>query len=180
MQSLLVRNKVLSKRIVATHANKKNSEHSVFQLNNKAPIVSTKDVKEAFEMTQHMTSYQRLRYFRQMGIDYKRSLQYIKMIEQFDETFEASKSMETPQATVDEELMFMTVDIGDVDEDERFPSNSTDEHEHFPSGEEEAFGTHVNNMKDGLKHAWHAPLSITAIFFVMLAIKYIVEQDYIH
>lgn len=172
MQSLLVRNKVLPKRIVATHAYNNNSEHSVFQRNNKAPIVSTKDVKEAFEMTQHMTSYQRLRYFRQMGIDYKRSLQYIKTIEQFDETFEASESMETPLAEVDDELMFDTVDIVDTDEDER-----------FPLGEEDAFSTHVNKMKDGfdgLKHAWQAPLSITAIFFVMLAIKYSLEQGYIH
>jgi hypothetical protein len=154
-----------------THANKKNSDHSVFQLNNKSPFVSIKDVKEAFEMTRHMTSYQRLRYFRQMGIHYKRSLQYIKMIEQFDETLKASKSMDTPLPDADEELIFATVDIVDTDEDERFPLNDAAEGDAFTTDTTDTIKT-----KDTVKHAWHAPLSILAIFAAMLALKYLLEQ----
>lgn len=174
-----------ARKLITTRAKNNGPDHSVFQLNNKSPFISIKDVKEAFEMTRYMSSYARLRYFRKMGIHYKRSIEYLNMIEQFDETFKTSESMEQPLTEHNEDLAFMTIDIVYPDEDERFPMDSSEqlgkmiadaansiEEKNLKANEDNPFD---NNM---LSKGLQALLSITTIFTTMIIIKYIAEMHH--
>lgn len=174
-----------ARKLITTRAKNNGPDHSVFQLNNKSPFISVKDVKEAFEMTRYMSSYERLRYFRKMGIHYKRSNEYLNMIEQFEETLKASKSMEQPLSQGEEDLAFMTVDIIYPDEDERFPIDSTEQLGQMiadvaRSKEKESLKTNEDNLfdKNMVSNGLQALLSITAIFTTMIMIKYIVEMHH--
>jgi len=163
-----------ARKLITTRAKNNGSDYSVFQLNNKSPYISIKNVKEAFEMTRHMSSYERLRYFRKRGIHYKRSLQYLEMIEQLDETLKVSKSMELPVNEDYEELSFMTVDIVYPDEDERFPIDKSEQlgkmiADVALSKEQESLKANI--FRKDLK----ALVSIIAIFTTMIVIKYMFE-----
>lgn len=165
---------------IITRAQKNNADHhSIFQLNKTSPFISIKDVKEAFEMTQYMTSYERLRYFRNMGIHYKRSVQYMKMIEEFDETLRISKSLQQPVSNdFEEDLSYVTIDIFDVDEDERFPNEQANELANMIANvaQEKDEMRHVHKNDEKTKEFFRAFLSIFTIFAAMMTFKYLLEQ----
>lgn len=175
---MFLNSKLLARKTVITHA-KKRSDHSIFQIDSRSPFVSVKDVREAFEVTKHMTSYQRLRYFRQMGIDYKRSLKYMQMIENFNQNLKTTESLDEPLSEFDDDASIITVDIDYTDEDERFPSESADELAKWI--EKAASSSRKSHSKisnqDKIKSFVQSSLSITFIFVALLIAKYIVEQQ---
>lgn len=175
--------KVVTRKALCVRATKHNTDHSVFQLNNKSPTIKVKDVKDALEITRKMTPYERLRYFRQSGIHYQRAMQYIKTVEKFNDTFNKSKSTDLPlpihQSRYDSRF---AVEIVENDEDERFPNDSSHRLAKMIADaarpkDKDTFN--FANLPERSKHSscCQASLSIGAMFVVLMILKFFLEHN---
>lgn len=96
----------------------KDTNHSIFQVNNGSRFVSLNDVKEALEVTRNFSAYQRLKYFKEKGIHYTRALRYVRLVEQFEEALTACK-----EQTVDHVDITHIYNQSYMEEDERDNDN---------------------------------------------------------
>ena len=85
------------------HCKRENTNHSIFQLDKNSRFVSLNDVKDAFEVTRNFSTYQRLKYFSDMGIHYTRALHYVRLVEQLEEAFTSSTKMTVDQSYIEED-----------------------------------------------------------------------------